>query len=210
MSKLKDEAEPLDAKKLTEQQQNTLYDQFVQLMKRTFKNLTRNTKFIVVRIGQMVIVGLIMMILFWDIRGYDYNTVRNKNGAYYFVCVAQLMLSVQSVILTCILNLIIIVPLERGLFLREQANRMYGTLPYYLTKTFVEMPYQLLMPILFTLIIYWAVGFRNEAGSFFIFLAGLMLMVFFGNSIGVLMSSMFSNVRAVFAAVPVCFITNIR
>jgi ATP-binding cassette subfamily G (WHITE) protein 1 len=80
---------------------------------------------------------------------------------------------------------------------------MYGVLPYYLTKTLVEMPYQLSMPVLFTLIVYWGIGFRNEAASFFIFLSALMLMVFFGNSIGILMSSMFSNVRSAFAVVPV-------
>lgn len=99
--KLVSAAEPLDAKELAQQQQNTLYDQFFQLMNRAFKNLTRNVSFIIVRVGQMVVLGLIMMILFWDTRGYDYNTVRDKNGAYCFVCVSQLMLSVQSVILTC-------------------------------------------------------------------------------------------------------------
>jgi len=93
--------------------------------------------------------------------------------------------------------------LERGLFLREQANRMYGVLPYYLTKSFVELPYQLVMPWLFSVIIYWAIGYRNTAEAYFIFLAALMILVFFGNSLGVLLSSMFSNVRAAFAVVPV-------
>lgn len=59
------------------------------------------------------------------------------------------------------------------------------------------------MPILFALIIYWAIRLRNEASSFFIFLAALLILVFFGNSLGILLSSMFSNVRAAFGIVPV-------
>jgi hypothetical protein len=101
---LANKAESLNAKELTQQKLNTLYDQFIQLMNRAFKNLTRNTGFIVVRVGQMVILGVVMMILFWNTRGYDYNSVRDKNGAYCFVCVSQLMLSIQSVILTCTIN----------------------------------------------------------------------------------------------------------
>lgn len=89
---------------------------------------------------------------------------------------------------------------------------MYGVLPYYLTKSFVELPYQLVMPFLFSLIIYWAINFRNDAESYFLFcivylfysiVAALLILVFFGNSLGTLVSSMFSNVRAAFAVVPV-------
>ena len=88
---------------------------------------------------------------------------------------------------------------------------MYGVLPYYLTKSFVEIPYQLLMPWLFSVIIYWAISYRNETDAYFIFcrtylhlvVAALLLLVFFGNSLGVLLSSLFSNVRAAFAIVPV-------
>ncbi len=89
---------------------------------------------------------------------------------------------------------------------------MYGVLPYYLTKTFVELPFQLFMPVIFTLIVFWAIHFRNTAESFFIYcnlitardiVAGLVVIVFYGNSLGVWLGSMFSNIRAVFAIVPV-------
>ncbi|MDR3549464.1 MAG: ABC transporter permease [Candidatus Pacebacteria bacterium] len=59
--------------------------------------------------------------------------------------------------------------MERALFLREYSNRMYGTLPYYLAKNAVELPYQLIMPIFFAVIIYWILGLRNTADCFWIF-----------------------------------------
>ncbi len=55
------------------------------------------------------------------------------------------------------------------MFLREYANRMYGTLPYYLSKTTVELPYQLILPILMAVLVYWIIGLRNTAGCFWIF-----------------------------------------
>ena len=185
---LEAKAVPLDQQRLSKFRASTFMTQFKQLIYRAFKNLSRNTTFTRVRVGQIVVLGILMDILFWDKRGYDKGNVNDKNGAYFFICNSQLMLSIQSVLLTCIL-LITVVPLERGLFLREQANRMYGVLPYYLTKSFVEVPFQLAMPLLFSLIVFWAVGFRNTATMYFLFLAGLLLLVFFGNSLGVLMSS---------------------
>eukprot|EP00826_Nyctotherus_ovalis_P043499 TRINITY_DN4589_c0_g1_i2.p3 TRINITY_DN4589_c0_g1~~TRINITY_DN4589_c0_g1_i2.p3 ORF type:complete len:178 (+),score=32.43 TRINITY_DN4589_c0_g1_i2:1673-2206(+) len=83
---------------------------------------------------------------------------------------------------------------------------MYGVLPYYLTKSLVEVPFQLLIPILFSLIVFWAVGFRRSVEMYFLFLAGLMLLVFFGNSLGILLSSMFSNVRSAFTLLPIVII----
>lgn len=83
---------------------------------------------------------------------------------------------------------------------------MYGVLPYYLTKSIVEVPFQLIIPILFSLIVFWAVGFRRSVEMYFLFLAGLMLLVFFGNSLGILLSSMFSNIRSAFTLLPVPFL----
>lgn len=195
MKSLKEKAPPMDKHALGQFRASGFWLQFEQLMYRAFKNVIRNTTFTKVRVGQIVILGILLDILFWNKETYDEGDVRDKNGAYFFICTSQFMLAIQSVLLTF--------PLERGLFLREQANRMYGVLPYYLTKTFVELPYQLVMPFLFSVIVYWAIRFRNDAESYFLFLAALLILVFFGNSLGVLLSSMFSNVRAAFAVVPV-------
>jgi len=67
----------------------------------------------------------------------------------------------------------------------------------------VEIPFQLTMPILFSLIIYWAIKLRNEAASFFLFVSALLILVFFGNSLGILLGSMFSDIRAALGVIPV-------
>ena len=59
------------------------------------------------------------------------------------------------------------------------------------------------MPILFSLIIYWGIGFRNTAAAYFVHLACILVLVFLGNSLGVMLSSMFSDVRTAFSIAPV-------
>lgn len=59
------------------------------------------------------------------------------------------------------------------------------------------------MPILFSLITYWAIGFRNTAQAYFIHMATLLVLVFLGNSLGVMLSSMFSDIRTAFSIAPV-------
>lgn len=98
-----------------------------------------------------------------------------------------------------------VVPIERNLFLREQANRMYGVLPYYLSKMIVELPCQIILPILFCLITYWAIELRNETAAFFQFTAAILMLAFVGNSIGILLGSMFGDPRMAIGVVPVLF-----
>jgi len=101
MKEAEEKSEPLNKKRLSQFRASSFGTQFQQLMHRAFINLVRNTTLTRVRIGQVVVLGIIMNILFWNKRGYDKENVSQKNGAFFFVCVSQLMLSVQSVMLTC-------------------------------------------------------------------------------------------------------------
>jgi ATP-binding cassette subfamily G (WHITE) protein 1 len=48
---------------------------------------------------------------------------------------------------------------ERLVVVREQANQMYDVIPYYYARVIVETPLYLMVPLLFSAIIYFAVGF---------------------------------------------------
>lgn len=93
--------QPLSKEKLSQFRATSFKTQFQHLMKRTMTNLVRNVTLSRVRIGQTVAMALIMDILFWNKEGYEQKEVSEKNGALFFVCTSQLMLSIQSVILTC-------------------------------------------------------------------------------------------------------------
>jgi hypothetical protein len=96
----------LNKKRLSQFRASSFCTQFQQLILRAFKNLLRNTTFTRVRIGQVIVIGILMIILFWNKKGYGQDNVNGKNGAFFFICTSQLMLSIQSVLLTCTLSIL--------------------------------------------------------------------------------------------------------
>ena len=59
--------------------------------------------------------------------------------------------------------------LERPVFLREQANKMYNVVPYYVAKLLSEIPIFVIVPLVFNLIYYFMVGFNKDVEQFFKF-----------------------------------------
>ena len=63
-----------------------------------------------------------------------------------------------------------LVPKERALFLKEQNSNMYSVSAYYFGRTITELPFLIIFPIGFSLIIYWAMGLNTDGSAhFFIF-----------------------------------------
>ena len=101
VTQLKEQTPPLDTKRLNLFRASDFLLQFNQLTIRAFKNMIRNVTFIKVRFIQIIILGILLDLLFWNKRSYDEGDVRDKNGAFFFICTLQFMLSIQSVVLTC-------------------------------------------------------------------------------------------------------------
>lgn len=124
------------------------------------------------------------MLIFWDL-GHDRTGVNGKVGFAFFLGLNQTMTGMMSVLLVFIT--------ERPVFLREYANKTYGVMPYFMSKSLVEAPFQLLFPILISLITYFAVGFTAEIGKFLIFCLILMTVVFTATSVGFFLGCLFDN-----------------
>jgi hypothetical protein len=80
------------------------------LLLRSFRHSMRNPIMTKVKFGQTMVMVILIDILYYDIGTGD-SSVQNRNGLLFFICINQLMLGVQSVVLTF--------PMERALFLRE-------------------------------------------------------------------------------------------
>jgi hypothetical protein len=78
------------------------------------------------------------------------------------------------------------VPIERPVFLREYNKKMYHPLPYYLAKNAVELPLQLLFPLLSSCITYFLIGYRLDPTNFFRYYLALLLTCQVGTGIGTL------------------------
>lgn len=62
----------------------------------------------------------------------DEASIQNRNGLLFFISIIMIIFNLQNVILTF--------PSERALYLKERAGNVYGTVPYFLAKNFVELP----------------------------------------------------------------------
>jgi len=82
-------------------------------------------------------------------RVYEDETIDEPNPPVYnVVCVPQVFCS------------------ELPVFMREHYNGMYRTDVYFLSKTFAEVPIFLVIPVLFTSIMYYAVGLNPKLVHF--------------------------------------------
>lgn len=75
----------------------------------------------------------------------------NMLGAIMFTTIGQVMANTFMTILFFI-N-------ERPVFLREMSSKTYKAFPYFLSKTVVDLPLQIITPILTSSITYFAMGF---------------------------------------------------
>merc|ERR1739848_640217 len=53
-------------------------------------------------------------------------------------------------------------PCERPVFLREYAAKQYGVIPYFVSKTVVELPVVFMTTVVMFVIAYWLMGFHGN------------------------------------------------
>lgn len=112
-----------------------------------------------VKIGQTVFMGVLVLFLYWQAAAWlnkdgppTQVELTNTLGACFFMAVTNLMNNYFGTVL--------VFQTERPVFLREQANKMYGVTPYYLSKMLTEMPVLFLCPLILELVVYWGIWFR--------------------------------------------------
>jgi len=98
---------------------------------------------------------------------------------------------------------ILVFQAERPVFLREQANKMYTVVSYYLAKIVIETPILALTPMSFSIIIYFKIGLIITAAQFFYFYLIVFLLTQCAASFGYFISSIFNKEEMAVALAPV-------
>ena len=83
--------------------------------------------------------------------------------------------------------------MESPVFLREYGDKSYGIVPYFLTKTIIEIPFMFIFPIVFTAITYFAIGYEADVDKFFFFAFAMCMIVICGASYGLVISAIFKH-----------------
>ena len=76
-----------------------------------------------------------------------------------FICVT-------SIIMTGLNSVILVFPTEREVFSKETSSKTYNTLPYFLSKLFFELLNIWMIAILFSIGVYWLLGYTGTLWQF--------------------------------------------
>lgn len=88
----------------------------------------------------------------------------------------------------------------KEIFLHEYSHKYYRVPAYYSSKLLVEIPLQVIFPILVSLIAYWIIGFRPGFDNFLSFTMFLTLMSLCGAALGLVVGAFLPATIAVIVA----------
>ncbi|PVU98739.1 hypothetical protein BB559_001311 [Furculomyces boomerangus] len=171
------------------------FSQFKLLSQRAFKNMARNKLMVRIRVAQSIIIGLIFGIVFYDSRNKSLEVkIQNFMGALFFSCISQFLPVAVNVLSTFSTELHVVQ--------RELQSEYYSLFPYFSAKVLVEIPLQIIGPIIFTSISYYMIGFRSEFRYFAIHACGLILLSLNAFALGIFTSTLFKSITVALSFLP--------
>ncbi|KAK4279541.1 hypothetical protein QN277_011309 [Acacia crassicarpa] len=120
----------------------------------------RNPQYNVVRFFMTIVVGVIFGLIFWN-KGdkiHKQQDLLNLMGAMFAAVIFLGAINTSSVQP--------IVAIERTVFYRERAAKMYSELPYAISQVAIEMIYVAIQTLAYSAILYLMIGFEHQAHKF--------------------------------------------
>ena len=160
-------------------------------------NLLRLPQTSYVKLLTTCLTAVFAILLFFNTQP-DKAGIQNIQGSLFFIC--------MNISFNAIQNVILIFPDERPVFLREVNNNMYKTAPYFWAKIISELPFSILTPVLFGVIVYYAIGYNPNAENFVMFLVILILIYNASSGYSLIISASFSDKQLAVTLTPVLII----
>lgn len=108
-----------------------------------------------------------------------------------------------DILFQAMMPLALVFPTERSVFLKEENSKMYGVIPYFISRNIVDIPFLFILPAIYSLVTYWMVGLSSTFEQFFTMYFILMLMSFVGSSIGLLAGSFLQDEKGITEMIPI-------
>jgi len=156
------------------------FKQFSVLSQRSIRDTIRNRTTIIAQILQNIVVAILIGTVFYDI-GSDQKSMVKRMPVLFFCAINQGVFGALIVINSF--------PSERKIVLRERAAGSYFVSAYYMAKVVAETILQITSPVIFSVIVYWLVGFQYSAAKFFIFTSFMVLCSLTATSVALFISA---------------------
>lgn len=135
-----------------------------------------------------------MLLTFYDLESNTYTSQMGLIGAIFYLT--------NNTVYQNIMQTIMVFQSERQLFKREQDDKVYKVLPYFLSKIIIEIPITLIMPAIISIILYFGIGLTITAGNFFNFYMTLAVLYFCASSYGYFLASIFNRIETAVLVAP--------
>jgi len=178
------------------------WKEFLLLLSRAWKLLIRERGVTLIRAAQTMIFAVLLGLI-WLNKGRNVSSTNyiDIEGILFFILINQSFISIFGTVFTF--------PLERSIVLRERASGMYRVSAYYLSKTLVEVPRSILFSLFFCVVLYWMVGLRDSARSFFLFLVVIFLTSLTAEGIALTVSAGAPTPQIASAIIPLFLVVSI-
>eukprot|EP00762_Andalucia_godoyi_P006405 ANDGO_02927.mRNA.1 ABC transporter G family member 22 len=164
----------------------TWWQQFCVLTVRCAKNVLRARFTLLTQLFQSVLMAVLIGTVFLDIGTGQVSTTKRQPVLFFCVInqgIFGALLSVNSF------------PAERAIVLRERAAGTYLVSAYFVAKITAETIIQMVYPLVFSLTVYWLVGFQNDASKFFTFFAFMELCNLAAFSLAIMVAALCRRVN---------------
>lgn len=181
---------------------NNIFNEFLILFSRNMKTSLRGPTAYMLRIS-MTILNSLLVILVFNHLGKGQNAVQDRNGCLFFITSSVVNANLQMNLMTF--------TIEKPKFYKEQESKMYGVLPYFLSKTILEIPLQILLSILVFFVTYFLAGLStNSFENYLIFILTICLTGYTGSTFAVFLSSLFDRKEIIPAVFPFLLYTQLQ
>lgn len=143
------------------------------IARRSFKNLLGNPQASVAQLIVTTVLALIIGAIYFDLKN-DSSGIQNRAGVLFFLTTNQCFTSVSAVELFVV---------EKKLFIHEYISGYYRVSSYFFGKLISDLlPMRFLPSVIFTCILYFMLGLKNEVGAFFIMMFSLLMVAYTASS----------------------------
>mmetsp|Transcript_27255 Transcript_27255/g.51059 ORF Transcript_27255/g.51059 Transcript_27255/m.51059 type:complete len:619 (-) Transcript_27255:90-1946(-) len=173
------------------------FTQLFALTKREAQNIWRDKPGLIASILVPLVLNVFFALIFYQVGDVTLDTYNPQShfGGMTQVAIGGMFGAAQPLLLKF--------PLDRGIFLREYATQTYGSAPYFLSKTMVELPQSFLNAVITWTAAYFLMGMR---GSFMVYVLVFWITGVAAASTAVLVGCIAANPEVAQQAAPAVFV----
>jgi ABC-type multidrug transport system ATPase subunit/ABC-type multidrug transport system permease subunit len=169
---------------------STWMEQFKLLFDRSLKEELRDKTTITIRLSTNLFFSIILSMIFSGIND-GQKSIQDTFGLLFFICINQAF--------SCLFPTLKKFAVEKEIVFKERENKSYHCSAFYLAKFLSSYPLEVFIVIIYSSVVYWAVGLNSDLMAFGTFLIIISNLVLSAMGMGMLISSLAKNMNVALA-----------